>query len=76
MPVFRIVLRGYDPQEVDTYIEELKTELAAVRASSSGYIDVRQLRATISQLQRDLDNMSRAADDLQGPMVQNPKDLR
>lgn len=74
MPTFRTILRGYDPEEVNAAFEELTDQLEAARADSGGQdTDTSELRATIDQLQQELDEMSLYTADLEERTAQTPK---
>jgi len=66
MPTFRMILRGYDPEEVNAAFEDLTKQLEAARAAGGGEgADVSELQATIDQLQQELDEMSLYTADLE-----------
>ena len=74
MPTFRMILRGYDPEEVNAAFEDLTKELEAARAGVGGQdADTSELQATIDQLQQELDEMSLYTADLEERAAQAPK---
>ncbi|MDR2930359.1 MAG: hypothetical protein LBV06_05585 [Propionibacteriaceae bacterium] len=74
MPTFRMILRGYDPEEVNAAFEDLTKELEAARTTSNGQdADVSELQATVDQLQQELDEMSLYTADLEERAAQAPK---
>ena len=74
MPTFRTILRGYDPEEVNAAFEELTKELEAARAESTGQDpDLSEMKATIDQLQQELDEMSLYTADLEERVSQAPR---
>jgi cell division septum initiation protein DivIVA len=69
-----MILRGYDPEEVNAAFEDLTKELETARAASTGQdADVDELQATIDQLQQELDEMSLYSADLEERAAQAPK---
>ena len=73
MPTFRMILRGYDPEEVNAAFEDLTNQLEAARAATGGQgADVSELQATIDQLQQELDEMSLYTADLEERVTQAP----
>ena len=75
MPTFRMILRGYDPEEVNAAFETMAKELEAARVGSSGSqnADTSALQATIDQLQQELDEMSEYTTSLEDRLAQAPK---
>ena len=74
MPTFRMILRGYDPEEVNAAFEDLTRELEAARAGAGVQdSDTGELQATIDQLQQELDEMSLYTADLEERVTQAPK---
>jgi len=74
MPTFRMILRGYDPEEVNAAFEDLTKQLEAARSGASGQdVDTSELQATIDQLQQELDEMSLYTADLEERASQAPK---
>ncbi len=74
MPTFRMILRGYDPEEVNAAFEDLTSQLEAARATSTGQdADTSELQATVDQLQQELDEMSLYTADLEERVAQAPK---
>jgi cell division septum initiation protein DivIVA len=68
-----MILRGYDPEEVNAAFEDLTRELEAARAAGGQDADVSELQATIDQLQQELDEMSLYTADLEERVSQTPK---
>jgi cell division septum initiation protein DivIVA len=69
-----MILRGYDPEEVNAAFEDLTKELEAARTTSNGQdADVSELQATVDQLQQELDEMSLYTADLEERAAQAPK---
>jgi len=74
MPTFRMILRGYDPDEVNAAFDELTRELETARAEPTGQNpEVSELRAINEQLQQELDEMSLYTADLEERVEQAPK---
>jgi cell division septum initiation protein DivIVA len=69
-----MILRGYDPEEVNAAFEDLTNELQSARESSGSQdADVSELQATIDQLQQELDEMSLYTADLEERAASAPK---
>jgi len=69
-----MILRGYDPDEVNAAFEDLTKQLEAAKTTSSGQdADASELQATIDQLQQELDEMSAYSADLEDRVEKAPK---